>query len=95
MDAATALAGSGPAYVFQMLEAMADGGVAAGLPRDKANALAAQTVLGAAKMVRLGDILKCPYNKLSRSTWQRPWSRMSQPAASSLRISGDLYKVGC
>lgn len=53
MDAATGLAGSGPAYVFQMLEAMADGAVAAGLPRDKAVALAAQTVVGAAKMVRL------------------------------------------
>lgn len=51
MDAATALAGSGPAYVFQMLEAMSDGAVAAGLPRDKATALAAQTVMGAAKMV--------------------------------------------
>mmetsp|Transcript_609 Transcript_609/g.1754 ORF Transcript_609/g.1754 Transcript_609/m.1754 type:complete len:374 (-) Transcript_609:599-1720(-) len=51
MDAATGLAGSGPAYVFQMLEAMADGAVAAGLPREKALALAAQTVIGAAKMV--------------------------------------------
>lgn len=51
MDAATALAGSGPAYVFQMLEAMSDGAVNAGLPRDKAQALAAQTLIGAARMV--------------------------------------------
>lgn len=51
MDAATALAGSGPAYVFQMLEAMSDGAVNAGLPRDKAQALATQTLIGAARMV--------------------------------------------
>lgn len=51
MDVVTGVSGSGPAYVFMFIEAMADGGVVKGMPRNQAYKFAAQTVLGAAKMV--------------------------------------------
>lgn len=51
IDPITSVSGCGPAYIYMLIEAMADGGVEMGLTRDMSQTLAAQTVMGAAKMV--------------------------------------------
>ena len=56
LDAVTGLSGSGPAFICMVIQALADGAVKMGLPRDIANTLAAQTTLGTAKMVLESDM---------------------------------------
>jgi pyrroline-5-carboxylate reductase len=55
LDAVTAISGSGPAYVFYMLEAMAEAGAKSGLTKEQSKVFSVQTIIGAAKMIRNGE----------------------------------------
>jgi pyrroline-5-carboxylate reductase len=63
MDAVTGLSGSGPAYLFYLVEAMVDAGLAEGFTREQATALSVRTVLGAAQML---EETKLPAEELRR-----------------------------
>ena len=100
LDAVTGLSGSGPAYVYMFIEALSDGGVAAGLPRDIATKLAAQTVLGAAKMVletgqhpgALKDMVTSPGGTTIEGIHELEKGKMRGTVMSAVRAATDKSK---
>jgi pyrroline-5-carboxylate reductase len=100
LDAVTGLSGSGPAYVYLFIEALSDGGVAAGLSRDIATKLAAQTVLGAAKMVletgqhpgALKDMVTSPGGTTIEGLHELEKGKMRGTVMSAVRAATDKSK---
>jgi pyrroline-5-carboxylate reductase len=100
LDAVTGLSGSGPAYVYLFIEGLSDGGVAAGLPRDVATKLAAQTVLGAAKMVletgqhpgALKDMVASPGGTTIEGIHELEKGKMRGTLMSAVRAAADKSK---
>jgi pyrroline-5-carboxylate reductase len=97
LDAVTGLSGSGPAYVYLFIEALSDGGVASGLPRDLATKLAAQTVLGAARMVletgmhpgELKDMVTSPGGTTIQGLHELEQGRFRGTVISAVRAASD------
>jgi pyrroline-5-carboxylate reductase len=100
LDAVTGLSGSGPAYVYLFIEALSDGGVAAGLPRDIATKLAAQTVLGAAQMVletgqhpgALKDMVTSPGGTTIEGIHELEKGKLRGTVMSAVRAAADKSK---
>lgn len=100
LDAVTGLSGSGPAYVYLFIEALSDGGVAAGLPRDIATKLAAQTVLGAAQMVletgqhpgALKDMVTSPGGTTIEGLHELEKGKLRGTVMSAVRAAADKSK---
>ena len=90
MDAVTGLSGSGPAYIYLAIEALIDGGVRVGLPRNIAHILAVQTVLGAAKMVKeTGEHPSCA-KRSSHLAWRNDHCGVT--AVRGRWAKGDTYR---
>lgn len=97
LDAVTGLSGSGPAFVLEFIQALADGGVYAGLPRATAIELAVQTVLGSAKMARdaktpigeLRDAVISPAGTTSRGVMELAKGAFSATVAQAVTAAAD------
>jgi pyrroline-5-carboxylate reductase len=100
LDAVTGLSGSGPAYAYLFIEGLSDGGVAAGLPREIATRLAAQTVLGSAKMVLetglhpgvLKDMVTSPGGTTIEGLHELEKGKMRGTLISAVRAAADKSK---
>ncbi|KAJ8707413.1 hypothetical protein PYW08_010665 [Mythimna loreyi] len=100
MDAVTALSGSGPAYIYMMIESLADGGVRCGLPRDLALRLAAQTTLGSAAMVQTGthpavlkDNVTSPAGSTADGTYHLEQNSFRAAVIGAVAAAADRCKV--